>query len=114
MTTLIISIILCVISVFVALYGYKRHIQATEKLENANYTMRYARMSWPRPDDTPYEYTMKEFGNYAVAVYGVFRTADGHFCYVVVKAFGFDPTDSEDKEFAIREAEELIEKLREV
>ncbi len=113
MTTLIISIILCAISVFLALYGYRRHIKATEKMDNANYTMRYAYRAWPRPNGKPYEYTIIEFDKDLVAVYSVFRTGDGHFCDVMVKAFVFDPTDSEDKEFAIREAEELIEKLRE-
>ncbi len=107
MTVLIISIIFCMISVFVALYGYKRHIQATEKLKRAEekeQTLR--RLLRGRP--CTYRAAIDKS---CVTVCG--RYYDGDLRDVVYKEFYFDPTDSEDKEFAIREAEELIENLRE-
>lgn len=109
MTTLIISIIFCVVSVFVALYGYKRHIQATEKMERVTeHEKRLIGLS-----ETPFSYCAKINLDRSCVIVGGRYFADGWFFDVNFKEFPFDPTDSEDKEFAIREAEELIEKLRE-
>ncbi len=104
---MIISLIFCVINVFLALYGHKRHIQATERLKRAEekeQTLRLLLRSRP----CTYHAVIDES---CVTVCG--RYYDGDMHDVVYKEFYFDPTDSEDKEFAIREADELIEKLRE-
>lgn len=109
MTAPIISIIICVISIFIAFYGYKRHIQATEKLKRV--TEREKRLKGLiKP---PFSYAMAIDEDRSCVIVGGKYFADGWFLDVNFKEFYFNPTDKEDKEFAIREAEELIEKLRE-
>ncbi len=109
MTTLIISIILCAVSVFVALYGYKRHIQATEKLERVKEREKQLR-GLIKP---PFSYDKAIDEDRSCVIVGGKYCSRGWFYDVNFKEFPFDPTDREDKKFAIREAEELIEKLRE-
>lgn len=52
-----------------------------------------------------------------LSAYLVFRQVyleyDWAYRYIPIKAFGYNPEDEEDKDFARREAEELLEKLRE-
>ncbi len=109
MIALITSIIFCVISVFLALYGYKRHIQATEKLERVK--AREKRLK--ELAEPPVSYCWAIDFDRSCVIVGAKYWGRGWQCDVNFKEFPFDPTDSEDKAFAIREAEELIEKLRE-
>lgn len=82
-------------------------------MRKADDAVRYAYRSWPRPDEGPVRYMIRESGTDAIGVYGVYRTDYGDFFHVAIKAFPFASSEKDDIEFAIREAEELIEKLRE-
>lgn len=110
MTKLIIDAILCLIIVIVALYAYKRDIKATERLRNVE--EREKRLKGLHcPPTFGYLYTV-DLENHRVIVGGKW-IIDGYAQDVCFKEFPYKPDDAEDKAFAIREAEELIDKLRE-
>lgn len=109
--------IICVISLFGALIclylTFRKDEKADVKLRYAKNLERYIAQSWPSYNDVPtkYELTWRIWG--AIAVNGLYRTNDGHFHWITIKEFPYNPDDEDDKAFAIREAEELIDKLKE-
>lgn len=109
MTKLIIDAVLCLIIVIVALYAYKRDIKATEKLRHVEEHEKRLRGIY----EQPFCYCHKvDLDNHKVVVGGKW-IIDGYAQDVCFKEFTYNPDDAEDKAFAIREAEELIDKLKE-
>ncbi len=109
MITLIMSIIFCATGTLLSLSGYKRHIQATEKLERVKAREeRLKELAKP-----PVSYCTAINFDRSCVIVGAKYWGRGWLCDVNFKEFAFDPTDSEGRKFAIREADELMEKLRE-
>lgn len=109
MTKLIIDAVLCLIIVIVALYAYKRDIKATEKLRHVEEREKRLRGIY----EQPFCYCHKvDLDSHKVIVGGKWIT-DGYMQDGCFKEFLYNPDDAEDKAFAIREAEELIDKLKE-
>lgn len=109
MINLIIEAALCIIFIIAALYAYKRDIKATEKLKHVEEREKRLRMIYERP----FCYRHKvDLDNHKVIV-GCKWLIDSYMQDGCIKDFPFNPDDVEDMAFAIREAEELIDKLKE-
>lgn len=109
MTLLIIALILCVASIWIGFYAHKRNVQATEKIKDVD--KRIARLR--RLYNAPNIYCSRvDLDNSRVVVGGKW-VINGYMVDVCFKEFHYDEDDLEDRNFAIREAEELIEKLKE-
>lgn len=109
MTLLIISLILCVASIWISFYAHKRNIQATEKIKDVDKRIERLRGLYK----TPHIYCSRvDLDNSRVIVGGKWLI-NGYMVDVCFKEFPYNEDDLEDRNFAIREAEELIEKLRE-
>lgn len=110
MTKLIIDAVLCLIGVIVAFYAYKRDIKAMERLRHVEEREKRLK-GLHEPPSFGYLY-MVDLENHRVIVGGKW-IIDGYAQDVCFKEFPYNPDDAEDKAFAIREAEELIDKLKE-
>lgn len=112
-----IATIICAISLIEALIclylAFRKDAKADNKLAYAKNLEKYISDSWPSYDETPakYELTCRKWS--AIAVNGLYRANNGQFYWLTIKEFPHKPDDEEDRAFAIREAEELIDKLRE-
>lgn len=110
MTLLIIASILYVASTWIGFYAYKRNVQATEKMKEIEYKEDIMRAQ-RRFMNVPMVYCSKiDLNNSRVKVGGRWMI-NGDMVDVCFKEFPYKEDDLEDMNFAIREAEELMEKL---
>lgn len=111
MILLIISLALCVASIWIAFYAHKRNVQATEKIKRVDERVERLRALFMPPT---FGYCSKvDLDNCRVVVGGKW-IIDGFIVEVCFKEFPYNEDDIEDRNFAIREAEELIDKLNEI
>lgn len=109
-----IATIICVISLIGALIclylAFIKDAEANKKLQHVE--EREKRLKGLHESPTfGYLYTV-DLENHRVIVGGKW-IIDGYAQDVCFKEFPYNPNDEEDKAFAIREAEELIDKLKE-
>lgn len=110
MAKVIIDAILCVFIVCYGLYAYKKDIKASEKLKRVEEREKRLK-GLHKPPTFGYCHTVG-IDDDRIVVGGKW-IVDGYVQDVCFKEIPYNPDDAEDKAFAIREAEELIEKLRE-
>lgn len=83
----------------------KRMIDAIKSL--------HAEIESSMPGNVPCDYHLFLDRNGKVTVEAAYSSENGSSTYVTIKEINYNPNDAEDKAFALREAEELIEKLEE-
>lgn len=112
-----VTIILCLISLIGALiclyFGIQKLARADETLEHAKSLEVHISKSWPSVGATPAAYKLMYSTCGAISVDAVYRANDGHTLWTTIKEFPCNPDDADDMAFAIRKAEELIDKLKE-
>lgn len=82
----------------------KRMIDAIKSL--------HAEIESSLPGNVPCDYYLFLDRNGKVTVEAAYKSKNGVSC-ITIKEISYNPNDAEDKAFALREAEELIEKLEE-
>lgn len=109
MAKVIMDAILCVFIIGYGLYAYKKDIKASEKLKRIEDREKRLRGMYEQP---VCYYHRVDLDNHKVTVGG--RWIIGVYVQdACFKEFPYNPNDAEDKTFAIREAEELIDTLKE-
>lgn len=111
------TVLMAVLFVTTFIYAKKAEVlneRSKNRMQSAYDYEDYIRCSWPRLYTAPslYDINIDMFSE--IVVVGRYVCGnDDNIRDVVIKKFKYDRTDEEDKAFAIREAEELVDKLRE-
>lgn len=111
------TVIMTVLFVVIFIYAKKAEVLNERAKNRCQWALDYEdwlRRNWPNSDTKPSTYDIYINVFNEVVVIGRYVCGnDDNIRDVVVKKFKYDKADEEDKAFAIREAEELVGKLKE-